>query len=103
MSTSPLCTLVISTDVPSPDRDQLIVALQALVDLQPETHRFGAAEWIAFVAIAKDVGILAGSATALLKLAEVVVSWVQNLRKRQITPKAKLQRPGIPHKKWTRG
>ncbi len=96
MTKEPIFTLFISKDLIDEDRELLLNAIKPIVDVnQPTQHQF-APEWELFVALTKDIGVIAGVATALLKLANEINKWRENVRKTGRKPKVKLHRPNKP-------
>ncbi len=92
----------IAPDLPADEREALLLTLRDDVDLQERTQRFYVdpqlvqAGWHVFVAIMKDVGVVAGGASAAITLAQKINEWRRNARQRGVTPQVRLERPNQP-------
>ena len=86
----------VSSDVPAEERQALLLALQTTAEVQKPTSRTFGLEWVTFVAFVKDVGSVAAVASALIKLAEQILSWRKKVRERGIPPAVRLSRPQRP-------
>lgn len=96
MSQNPSFSVSIATDLPTDDRDALLQTLHDHADLQESKSRALGPEWIVFVAIMKDVGVIAGAAAAVVKLANEINTWRRNTRQGGAEPNVQLQRPNQP-------
>jgi hypothetical protein len=96
MSRSPLFSIAVSSELPEAETQTLLEALRAELDIQEPAHRTLPPEWITFVAIMKDIGIVAGAGAAVLRLVNEINTWRHNARRRGVEPKAQLYRPNQP-------
>lgn len=94
MNTQPFVSIRVASDVSKEDRGDFISSLREVLDVPEPTTKQFAAEWVLFVAFMKDVGIIAGGATALLKLANEIIDWRDRVRSKKGSNKIRLQRPG---------
>src|ERR1041385_2213242 len=88
-----LFTMSISQDLNAVDRQQLFDIVGASVTVHSVYGKRVAPGWELFVAIAKDVGTIAGSTTAIVKLATELNAWRRGVRAGGADPKAKLTAP----------
>lgn len=93
MSRHPLFSIQISTDLPDVERESLLLVLRRVVDVEVPVNRISGAEWVTFVAVMKDMATLAGTAAALVKLANEINTWRRNAQQRAIEPQVTLQHP----------
>jgi hypothetical protein len=80
MADQPLFLVSIDTEIRAEDRSALLSYIETDVQLHQQTQKQFGPGWIEFVAFAKDVGILAGAATAMVKLAKEIINWRQARR-----------------------
>jgi hypothetical protein len=93
MDNKPIFSISVSPDIPVDERESLILALRSIVDIEQPTSRFTGLEWLTFIAFMKDLGVLAGTATALVKLANEIKTWRKNIQKRGVKADVKLKQP----------
>src|SRR5882672_3789209 len=94
MSTKPLFTLSASPDVSRTDLERLLIALRTIVEVQETARRsFGPTEWATFVAIIKGIGVVATSASAILKLSKELADWKTKQTKHNRSAVVRLSRP----------
>ncbi len=87
-------TVATARDLPDDQRELLLLALRDYAEVQEAEPRDLAAAWVLFVAVMKDVGVVAGGAAALMTLAEKVKAWREQARSKGVEPKVRLERPG---------
>lgn len=95
MSKTPLCSIVISSEV-SPDEIQSLKTLLAMesIEVQKPQNRLVGADDIAYVATL--VGLVTGLfqlAECGIKTAKTINNWRRKLREKGKEPKAKLEHP----------
>jgi hypothetical protein len=94
MNQNTIFTVKVSNDLPADERESLLSVLRTTTEPQKEaTERFAGLEWVAFIAVMKQVGIAAGATAALVKLANEINTWRRNVRKHGVEPTVLLERP----------
>ncbi len=75
-----------------------MATFESSVQLHQHAERQFGPEWVTFVAYAKDIGIVAGAATSMIKLAKEIIDWRRRHRSKGAGKKANviLQRAGRP-------
>ena len=95
MSKIPLCTIVISSQLPPDEIEFLETSLEiSLIEVQKLPSRIVGADDIVFVATV--VGGVAATATLIdysIKVAKAINNWRRRLREKGIVPKGKLEHP----------
>jgi hypothetical protein len=98
MSEVPLCSIVISSKIPTQEIESLETSLSmSSIKVQKSPSRVVGADDIVFVATV--VGGLAATANLIeygIKVAKVINNWRRELRAKGIEPKGKLEHPKRP-------
>lgn len=99
MSEIPLCSIVLSSQLPPDEIESLETSLSLLssVNVQKSTSRIVGADDIVFIATV--VGGMAATANLIeysVKFAKAIKKWRQKLREKGIEPKGKLEHPKRP-------
>ena len=100
MSEIPLCSIVISSQIPVDEIESLETSLSLLssVNVQKSSKRIVGADDIVFIATV--VGGAAATANLIdysIKVAKAIKSWRKKLREKGIEPKGKLEHPKRPY------
>ncbi|MCE2720446.1 MAG: hypothetical protein ACK6A9_04330 [Dolichospermum sp.] len=99
MSEIPLCSILMSSQLPLDDIESLETSLSfSSIKVQKSQNRVFGADDIVFVATV--VGGIAATANLIdysIKVAKVIANWRQKLREKGIEPKGKLQHPKRPY------
>jgi hypothetical protein len=85
----------LADSVPLEEREAFSNLLSQYGDVLEKQYRDPMTAWISFVLIMKQVGTIAGSIAALLKLAEQMIAWRDKLRKKGVEAKVMLRRDGV--------
>ena len=95
MDETPLCSIILSSQISAEDRESLENALQlARISLQKPSYRVIGVDDIVFVATV--LGGLAATANLIeygIKLAKAINRWRQELRAKGMEPQGKLEHP----------
>ena len=95
MSEIPLCSIVISSQLPSNEIEPLETSLRiSSIKVQKQVNRVFGADDIVFIATV--LGGLAAAANLIeygTKVAKAIISWRNQLRERGIEPVARLEHP----------
>lgn len=84
-------SVAVSPKVPAAERESLLLILEPHATVKEAESR--AIEWAVFIAIVKDIGVVAGTAAALIKLANEIITWRKSAKTRGVEPEVKLQHP----------
>lgn len=87
-------TVVVDHTLPEGERESLLLTLRDHADIDEARPRELITAVTVFVLVMKDVGTVAGGATAVLTLAEKIRAWRDGVRARNIKPPVRLERPG---------
>ena len=91
-----MLTIGIDPSVSEDERETLLLTLGDYADIRQAEQRDPLALILLFVAIMKDVGAVAGGATAVITLAEKILAWRNAARAHRVEPKVRFECPGIP-------
>lgn len=95
MSEIPLCSIVISSQLPTDEIESLETSLKmSSINVQKSPSRIVGADDIVFVATV--VGGIAATANLIdysIKVAKAINNWRRELREKEIEPKGKLEHP----------
>ena len=98
MSEIPLCSIVISSQIPTDEIELLETSLSlSSIKVQKSPSRIVGADDIVFIATV--MGGIAATANVVeysIKVAKAIKSWRKKLREKNIEPKGKLEHPNRP-------
>ncbi|MGD1871668.1 MAG: hypothetical protein ACFB02_01315 [Mastigocoleus sp.] len=98
MSEIPLCSIVVSSQLPASEIESLETSLSlSSIKIQKSPSRIVGADDIAFIATV--VGGVAATANLIeysIKVAKAIKKWRQKLREKGIEPKGRLEHPKRP-------
>jgi hypothetical protein len=92
--TQPLFMLEVDSELPEDDRESLLAAIGNSVQIQQEPPRQMLVGLLAFIAVAKQVGELAGAASSVISLAKQIIEWRDAHKARAGRHHVTLKRPG---------
>jgi hypothetical protein len=84
----------ISRSIPDQDREELINILGGSFDIIGEEGHQLSPDWITVIAFAKDVGSVAGTATAIITLAEKISAWRKKMQSSKHNSNVQLEGDG---------
>lgn len=96
MSDPTLLGISIATTLPSPEQATLRALLERHATLQHSPERLGGPAWETFVAIMRDVDVIASGGTAMVIFARELLAWRKHMQQQGTTPAVKLTRPDAP-------